>query len=590
MSSPAPALDRRTLLRYAIGFDLVVIAAGIALLLPPQSGLILVPFIAAVGVAASRGGWKVGVATTAFSVVALVLSFEGVVPNAQLLLFVAIGVAASALIEAASAWQRVRPVPSFAGTAALEAEEAADARRVVELYDGVRRLVVPGLMYIGLPVLVLVVNLNISTILYEYYAVPSILQPLVLIMAGLVLLLRNEFRASSAVLMPVTAAMIAYSLIVFASSSWARDIAVSDVELADLAKSVMLLLVAGSIAASWRALRGAMAALVAGAALVSVLALIQIATGDPALQFGGLAKLDEGHLYGEVNQLRPAGPIGDANYLARILLLSVPAAAFLGIGRSRRTQLVYLAATGIISAGVLVTYSRGGMLSLAAIALLLVIARRVRVTRMNVLLAAMLLLAVIPTDVGKRLLTIESILDKEADLNIIDASTDKRRQLISVAWRMFKDRPVAGVGIGNFGSYYPGYSYQAGLSGFDYTPLGVRQFPHSLYLEILAETGLLGLFAFGAAMTVTLVALQRSRQALLARGDAEHAAMVTAIAIGLIGYLLSSLFLHSGFHRHLWLFVGLGVAAVRLTKDDPSHWRPSCTTASAVFSQERTTD
>lgn len=562
------ATERRAFLPYALGFDLVIVAAGIALLLPPHSAAVLVPFIAAVGLAASRDGAIVGFVTTGFSVVAFVITFGNAVTDAQLILLALIGSAVSALLDTRS----VR-------TGAIAAESVAVAQQgqheLHSIATRIRGSVVRFLMEAGLPALVILVYMNISSILVENFGIRSVLQPLILITGGLVLLCRDEFRPGSAVLTPLGLALTAYCLVAFASSNWARDTAVADADLIDLAKSAMLLLIAASIAVSWRALRKALIALVAGAAIISILTLIQVVIGDPTLQFGGLAKIDQGHLYGDVTHLRPAGPLGDANYLARILILAFPLAAFLGVGTaSRREQAMYVIAAALIGAGILFTYSRGGALSLAAVGGLMVLVGRVRVTPANVLVGVLVLVALIPTKVGKRLLTLESLLRSDTDLSVVDASAAKRRQLLGVASRVFIDNPLLGVGIGNFGKNYPAYANLVGLSTLDHIPAGVRQFAHNLYLEIAAETGLAGLLTFLGAMAVALVTLYRCRQALLARGHDGHAAMVTSIALGLAGYLLSSVFLHSGWHRYLWLYLGFAVAADRLTKRSASAPEP----------------
>ena len=560
----SPSTQRRNLLAYAIGFDLVLVAVGVSLLVPPRSGLILTPFIAAVGLATWRGRWKVGLATTAFSLVALLITFEGSIPNGELLLFALTGIAASTLFDV-SAPETAAPALSRAALARAAAEEKARAERSAAR----RRLVLPLVMYAGLPALVLVVYLNLSYVLIENFSIPSILQPLILVLAGIVLHYRDAFRPVTTVLRPPVIALIAYCLVVFTSSNWARDVAVANIELTDLVKSLLLLIVAGSLAASWRALRGALVALVAGAVLLSLIALLQVAIGDPGLEFGGLASVQEGHLFGDVSQIRPAGPVGDPNYFARILLLAFPAAAFLGAGRaSRREQLAYLGAAGVIALAVLFTYSRGAMLTLAAVGLLLVAAGRVRVTRTTVAIGLVAVIVLLPTAVGRRLLTMTALVGGKSQQSTTDASVDKRKQLLGVAWTMFNDHPIAGVGVGNFGSNYPPYANLVGYNGPDYTPLGVRQYAHNLYLETAVETGLLGLGAFLIAMAVMLAALHRARQTLLARGDTAHAALVTAIAIAIAGYLLASIFLqHSGFHRYLWLILGFAVAAIRLTED-----------------------
>ena len=547
-------VDRRSVLQYAVGFDLVIIAVGISLLLPPGSGMTLAPFIAAVGLAASRSGWRVGLATTAFSLVALLLIFEDVVPLLQFGLFAFIGVAASALLDRSTAPQ---PDPET-------------IEGLAELSSRVRERAVPALMYLGLPLLALVVYLNLSNLLVEKYSLPSILQPLILVLAGLVVHYRDAFRPGATLLRPMTLALIAYCLVVFASSNWARSVSAADGVLTELIKSLLLMLVAGSLASSWRALRGALIAVACGAALLCALELVQVAAGDRDLQFGGLARVDEGHIFGDVSELRPAGPVGDPNYYARILVLAFPAAAFLGIGRrSRRERLGWLIAAGLIALGILCPYSRGGMLTLGAIVFLLVLVRRLPVNPLTVGTALVGLIALIPTNVGQRLLTIEALFSGPKAHLVVDPSTEKRQQLLAVGWRIFADHPLTGVGAGNFGSHYPAYANVVGLTSLDFTPMGVRQYPHNLYLEMATETGVLGLLTFGAAMAIALAALFRSRRTLLARGEDAHAAMVTAIAFAIIGYLIASLFLHAGYPRYLWLFLGLAAAAIGLTHQSP---------------------
>lgn len=441
-------------------------------------------------------------------------------------------------------------------------EGVAHSRREMEF----RRRVLSLVVYAGLPALVLMVYLNLSYILIANFSIPSVLQPLILALACLILYFRKTLRPETVVLQAPALALIGYCLVVFASSSWARDFAVADLELTDLIKSLMLLLVAASLTVSWRALRSALIALVAGAVLLSVLALVQVGLADSSLQFGGLAEIEEGHLFGDRSELRPAGPVGDPNYFARILILAFPAAAFLGVGRRSRTeQAAYLAGATVIGLAILFTYSRGGMLSLGAVGVLLLLSRRVKITRVTILIAVVLLAVLVPTKAGQRLLTIEALVSSGGD-GTTDASMDKRQQLLAVAWRMFNDHPLVGVGVGNFGKHYETYANLVGFAGPDYTPLGARQYAHNLYLETAAETGLLGLCALAVAMTVSLAALYRSRKMLLERGENARASLVTAIAIAIIGYLLSSAFLHhSGVHRYLWLILGLGVAAVRLT-------------------------
>ncbi|HVS33088.1 MAG TPA: O-antigen ligase family protein [Thermoanaerobaculia bacterium] len=567
--TPAAPASSRSLLHYAIGFDLVIIAVGIGLLIPLHPWALVALFVAAAGLAAWRGGWKVGLGTTAFSIAALAIVFDGIVPLALRMLFALAGITASVLAGARR--DAKGPAGAVAGRALqTAAQEQAQTRRAAAISNRRRDRAMPLLMYVGLPLIVLVVYTNLSDILIRNFSIPSVLQPLILLLAIPVLRYREAFRPEWAILQPLTIGLIGYCLFVFASSTWARDVAVADSAMVDVLKSLGILIVPACLAVSWRALRGAMIAMVAGAVVLAILTLAQVALDDPDLQFGGLAALEFGHLFGEVQLLRPSGPVGDPNYFARILILALPAAAFLGIGRrSRAERAGYVAAAALIALAIVFTYSRGGMLGLAAVVALIVVAGRVRLTWVNALIIVALLAALLPTAAGQRMMTLGAFVTTGPESVDVDSSLDKRRLLLEAGWRMFTDHPFLGVGAGNFGSHYPGYANLVGWTGLDYTPAGVRQYPHNLYLEMAVETGLLGLLAFLAAMTVALVTLYRSRHDLLQRGESGHAALVTAIAIALAGYLVCSLFLHSGFQRYLWLLLGLAVAAVRLTNESP---------------------
>lgn len=70
-----------------------------------------------------------------------------------------------------------------------------------------------------------------------------------------------------------------------------------------------------------------------------------------------------------------------------------------------------------------------------------------------------------------------------------------RQQLWAAAWAMFRQRPLLGVGPGNFRHLYGPYL------GLDQWDRGIHA--NSLYLELLADTGALGLLSFTALLLIT---------------------------------------------------------------------------------------
>lgn len=569
MNAPAQAINRSALRRYGVGLAVVLIATGLALIFPDQPAVLAVFFVIAAGAAAALVGSPVGYAATAVSLIVAAVLFE---PGATALLVIGAGGAAASFAlgrrraaqqpgaEAIDA-QRIEPAlpPERAD------EELASARAAAERSQQRRLRLVPYLMYVGLPLLVLVTYTNISDILIRHFGVPSLLQPLVLLLAIPIARYHDDFRPASIALQPLTILLAAYCLVVFASSNWAWDTSLADQRLSELVKSLLILVVAASLSVSWSALRAGLAALVAGAAFFGVLTIIQAVVGDPSLQFGGLVEIQEGHLYGDVYEMRPGGPVGDPNVFGQILLIALPIAVFLAISsKVAWRRWAYAGASLMIAAATLLTYSRGVMLALGVVVVLTAWILRARLVLVLLVLAVLL-----PTDAGRRLLTIQEVLTAEAGPSL-DPSIEERRVFASVAMRMFGDHLVAGVGAGNYTSHYWPYAYEVGSAAVRYDPPGKREQPHSLYLEIASETGLLGLLVFGCAMLIAVAAMYQSRAALLRRGQVAHAAVVAGIGIALVGYLSSAVFLHAGLQRYLWLILGFAVAAARLTTDPPS--------------------
>jgi O-antigen ligase len=91
-------------------------------------------------------------------------------------------------------------------------------------------------------------------------------------------------------------------------------------------------------------------------------------------------------------------------------------------------------------------------------------------------------------------------------------------------------------------------------------------YPHNLYLQVLAETGAVGLVAFLPAVFGPLLALERTRRAArsstLVTPEWHELAFGTEVALGC--YLLSSIMLHGSYPRYLWMLLALAVAARRL--------------------------
>jgi putative inorganic carbon (hco3(-)) transporter len=422
---------------------------------------------------------------------------------------------------------------------------------------------------VGLVLLVGAVYLNLSQVLVRHHGFPSMLQLLVvpLLLAGLVdwasARAGGRLRIHPEGPQVVVALVVLHVLTVLLSTTVAHDRTLADARVVEVLKGLAVILLVLLLMTGRARARAAAWTLVGSGTLLAGLALVQTTTGDFGNDFGGLARVKHAHIHGNVFQPRIAGPLGDPNYFAQVLLVLVPVALFLAWEESsRKLRALALGCGGLVVAATVLTYSRGGALALGVVFVLFLASREVNLRRATagllVVLAAGYLL---PQDFTQRLATVSEILPgQEEEVLPRDSSFRERLLLAGVAWEMFRDRPVLGVGAGNYTIHFDDYLDRVGSAARDYGGADESRYPHNLYLELGAEGGVAGLASFLAAMVGVLALLGAARRRFRVTGDPFLAGLATAVAIALVGYLVSSVFLHGHFQRYLWLLVGLGIA------------------------------
>jgi len=213
-----------------------------------------------------------------------------------------------------------------------------------------------------------------------------------------------------------------------------------------------------------------------------------------------------------------------------------------GIFNRSLTLLLFGTATLLILAGIGMSWSRGAWLGLVA-STSVVIGWRSRgagiVVLVIVMLAASLFalggLDLLPTALVDRMAGFGEYIyyathPDVATVEITDANFAVLERVAhwEAAWRMFRDRPWLGVGIGQYALSYPAYALARWSN-----PLGHA---HNIYLHYLAETGLLGLGAY------LLWLLSAAVQAWRARSRED--AFTRALALGVLG-LIAHLAVHN---------------------------------------------
>lgn len=229
--------------------------------------------------------------------------------------------------------------------------------------------------------------------------------------------------------------------------------------------------------------------------------------------------------------------LGNPNLLAAYLLPAVvfsAAAIFAWKGWIPKALAILM--WGINSTCLILTFSRGGWIGFVAagfvFVMLLVYWFSIYLPRFWQIWALPIVLGATTTLLVLAVVAIDPLRDRVASMfsGRNDSSNNFRINVWMAVIEMVKDRPVLGIGPGNdaFNQVYPKYQ-QAG-----YTALSA----YSIVLEILVETGFIGLSCFLWILMVTLtqgwVQIQRLRQVASRDGFWLMAAIATMI--GMLGH------------------------------------------------------
>jgi O-antigen ligase len=340
--------------------------------------------------------------------------------------------------------------------------------------------------------------------------------------------------------------LLAYVLVVVAGILYSHDPTRSVDEAKYVLLSTILVVVVVLLVTSPQRLHIAAWAIVAMGMLVALVNLHQHFTGGFDRDYLGLARPLREPLFGTY---QIGGPFVDPNFLAQRLLVVVPVGVWLfRVSRLIILKLVAVAAAMFCAFAVFVTGSRGGVVALSIMTVLLIgsmVPRRYRALA-GVILILAFALALLPARSRE---TAGSIWNSATSLFSPGPDATGRAREWTVGFAMFEDHPVAGVGAGNFPARYLEYAAETRA---DLRP--EERSAHSIPLAVATETGILGLAAFGAVLFVAFGSLRRARRRL---ADTASARIIEAFMIGLVGYLTAGFFLDLAYPRFFWVLIAV---------------------------------
>ncbi|HKK72625.1 MAG TPA: O-antigen ligase family protein [Candidatus Krumholzibacteria bacterium] len=283
--------------------------------------------------------------------------------------------------------------------------------------------------------------------------------------------------------------------------------------------------------------------------------LERLSSSNPSIAAGS-AELYLGDRFVGIPRMRGPfpEPLHFGSYLVAVLPVTL-AAAVVSRGTGRVARAV-LGALGLLC--LVMTFSRGAWVGAATVAGLVAVAMLTgRLPAPDRRLLALGLVAIVvlgavawPVLTGVGWHEVPGIVAQRVAQSAVghDMSNLTRFWSWGVAWELFREHPIHGVGFGGFGFWYFERAPEGGGAAHFGWPV-----TNSLPLQLLAETGLIGLVLW-------LGCLGPALRRLVPVGSRPSAAAVVA-ACAIAGVLVQLLTFSQWDLPHLWMLFGAGVAS-----------------------------
>ncbi len=396
---------------------------------------------------------------------------------------------------------------------------------------------VVGLCY--LPLVLINVRLGIvlwlpSVALYGYAALdvgPSLAGILILsAWIGAFALLRSSVPEMIVEHRRVLLAVGAMLLWILVSTAWAVNPDPGSEIVINWLVAGAIVLVISTLITDRRYVRLAAGALVAGA-------VVSVALGFAGAVQGGTSRI--------------VGGSGDPNFLAAGIVPAIVLALALAAGsRHPALRFAVLPIVALLVIGLVGTQSRGGLIAAGvAAATALVLAKRQRkwvIIGLLWMVGAALAWFVADPGAWERMTDFEE--------------SNGRSELWSVAWQMWQDHPVVGVGLDAFRDNAAQYSRELGPLKFADFLTEQPKFVHNSFLELLAETGIIGLVLFLSVVAGCLACAWQAAGLFERLGDTAMAGLSRGVVVAMLAILTAGMFISGQTDRRMWVVLALGPA------------------------------
>jgi len=252
------------------------------------------------------------------------------------------------------------------------------------------------------------------------------------------------------------------------------------------------------------------------------------------------------------------GSLSDNNLFALGMVIGFPLCWYARyLVTSRKWKLTYLVFCIFMPAAIVMSHSRGGILSLGCCVLFLIWYSKRRILSGFALFAFLFFSVILVKD---------SIVERMSTLTAVeeDASAQGRLAHWRAALQMSRDYPLLGVGFG-------GIPYTREISR--YLSFDSHHFAHNNYLQITTDSGYPAAIVFCILQFGMLLWFWRTGATFKGKDDSLYA-MSMGMCAALIGFSVGSMFLSRAFYETIYYLIAFGCglfAVVSRIEGERSH-------------------
>lgn len=400
------------------------------------------------------------------------------------------------------------------------------------------------------------------------HGVPAILAAGAVLLLGLPFLYYLLVRRQEIVINQPFVLMIIYLALTLISALISKDISQSYERIYTYVLEGMILyfLFINTIR-SPESLKAVIWAMIAAGILMGTLSIFQTATGNYENEFWGLARTKEATLsiseedfFGNKDRTRrSSGPIGSKNRYGQVMVVLLPLAAVRVLipKEERYLKLLAMYAVVPIIAGSFLTYSRGAGITVIAVGVFLVLLRAVPIWKSILIgIAGVMAVTIAMPGFAYRFGSVLDVFALFGD-NVqeeADGAIRGRATVNLAGIYIFFDNPWFGVGPGQSPNYVRAVGNEV---GFRWLTSDRRL--HNMFIEELADTGLIGITSFLSIILATLKLLNDQRMRWKDKNDEYYFTSIGMI-VAILAYLVSAVFLHLSYIRYFWFLMAVAGA------------------------------